>query len=146
MGEQWVATIGVLGTLGGVVSTYWLQRKSLLNERLRRERIAAYGDFAGALMDYRRTQLDRRRARREGESEEAARQEQYRSRSAAWGAYYRIRLLTGEPAVLAQAKVALDLASSIMKVPSEDVEAAADGCRDAVAAFADIARPDISRG
>jgi hypothetical protein len=145
MDEQWVAVIGVVGTLGGVISSYWLQRKSVVSERLRQERIAAYGDFAGTLMDYRRTQLDRRRARREGESEDVPRQEVYRTRSAAWGAYYRVRLVTGDEAVLRQARVALDLASSIMRVSSDEVEAAADGCRDAVAAFTDIARPDIAR-
>jgi hypothetical protein len=115
MAQQWTALIGVLGTLVGASATYWFQRRSLHSERLRQERILRYGDFAVAIMEYRRTQMDR--WRNWGDSSDDAAQERFhdlfRTRSAAWGAYYRVRLISDRPSVVLSAKEALDLVTSI---------------------------------
>ncbi|WP_395968987.1 hypothetical protein [Actinomadura sp. 6N118] len=146
MAGLWTAFIGVLGTLAGVSLTYWFQRKGQHTERLRQERMLRYGDFAVAIMEYRRTQMDRWRdwGDETGERSQERFHDLFRTRSAAWGAYYRVRLISDSPPVVTSAKEALDLVTAIKQVrDAAELEALSERCREAVAHFTDIAAPEI---
>lgn len=98
MAVVWASVIAVLGTLGGSIVSYWQQESSnkraqaqARSERLRQERLAAYGTFAGAVMDLRGAQYDRANSRmpEEGQVRDRPRfiAESSRLRSVAWTAF-----------------------------------------------------------
>ncbi|MCP2342509.1 hypothetical protein [Actinomadura rupiterrae] len=86
------------------------------DRQLREDRLAAYGAFAGAIMDYRRAQYDRvhrRLQEPEGPAHLEARNETYRLRSAAQQEFFRLRLVSDDRQLTQSAERALALAESI---------------------------------
>ncbi|QKW07925.1 hypothetical protein HUT18_17555 [Streptomyces sp. NA04227] len=101
--------IAVLGTLLGAALTHVFQRRAANDaersrqaEQIRQERLDAYAHCGGALMNYRRSVMDRWFARDEqkpAEVQEELRYESYRQRSAAEEAVFRVELLSDDPAL-----------------------------------------------
>lgn len=80
------------------------------------ERIAAYSAFAAALTDFRRVQNDRWHLEQEdaaGSQFVTARDESYRLRAAATAALCRVRLLSGNVELNAQAQGALEATTEV---------------------------------
>ena len=117
MDAAWASLIAVGGTLLGAMMTHVFQRlnteraERLARERhLRDERLAAYGAFAGAVVDYRRGQYDRAHRRLDGSASSEyreARAESFRLRSAAQQALFRVRLVTSDTEIIRCATDAL---------------------------------------
>jgi hypothetical protein len=118
----------VVGTLVGSVVTYLLQRRnaehaerSALEQQLWQERLQAYSAFAEATIEYRRTQYDRWHRHDEDPSSPAyieARTESYGLRAVARQAMFRVKLLSNDQSLIAQA-------DEIMKI-TEDLHHASD--------------------
>jgi len=142
-----VAIIGVVGVLAGTVVgavlTQRLQRRTAAEAHLHQERLTAYSAFATAMMEYRRGQTDRAFKRSRGDVAELG-DELFPARSAAWSAYYRVRLLAGDETIIKAAEVARDVAGEQPKTIDEaERERLSRDCRVAVTKILDVARLDI---
>ncbi|MEU6122998.1 hypothetical protein [Streptomyces sp. NPDC047123] len=114
--------IAVLGTLLGAGVTHSFQRRSIERterftraERLRQERIDAYCAYAGALVNYRRTLVDRWFGRTEPARRESdeLRLRSYEMRSEAQEALFRVQLLTGDDELVRLAWETLDVVAEV---------------------------------
>ncbi|MFB7373136.1 hypothetical protein ACFC0D_25185 [Streptomyces sp. NPDC056222] len=124
------ALIAVVGTLLGVVATHWFQgrateRTAILarTEQLRQERIAAYSAFAGAIVDYRRSQNDRWfRAAQDAGSEEAeeSRYASYRQRTATRQALFRVQLVCDDADTRQLAESAFEMTNCMHEATGEE--------------------------
>src|SRR5262245_53284203 len=93
--------IVLLGTLAGAALTFLLQslttarqRRYLIVDRTRAERLEATAALPGVLLDYRHAQIARRLAKlRTGKRNEALSNEVRAARAMAWSALYRFQLL-----------------------------------------------------
>ncbi|MFD7323570.1 hypothetical protein ACFV9D_21145 [Streptomyces sp. NPDC059875] len=131
------ALIAVAGTLLGVVATHWFQGRAAertaalaRNEQLRQERIAAYSAFAGAVVDYRRSQNDRWfRAAQDPDSEEAeeSRYASYRQRTATRQALFRVQLVCDDPATRQLAESAFEMTNCMHESTDEEDRALRSG-------------------
>ncbi|MET9437497.1 hypothetical protein [Streptomyces sp. NPDC006551] len=124
------ALIAVAGTLLGVIATHWFQGRAAERtaglaraEQLRQERIATYTAFAGAVVDYRRSQHDRwfRAVRNPGSEEaEEARYASYHQRTAALQALFRVQLVCDDPATRRLAEAALEVTNCLHEATGEE--------------------------
>ncbi|MFF5936191.1 hypothetical protein [Streptomyces sp. NPDC012508] len=124
------ALIAVAGTLLGVIATHWFQsraaeRTAVLarDEQLRQERIAAYSAFAGAVVDYRRSQNDRWfRALQDPDSEqaEASRYASYRQRTATRQALFRVQLVCDDADTRQLAEAAFEMTNCMHEATGEE--------------------------
>ncbi|QKG22665.1 hypothetical protein ACTIVE_4306 [Actinomadura verrucosospora] len=120
---MWTSLVAVAGTLLGSLMTHLFQRRNteraelLTRERQwREERLAAYGAFAGAVVDYRRAQTGRVFGRLEepnGTAHLEARAESHRLRSAAEHELFRVRLVSDDPELTRCAEQALELTAVV---------------------------------
>ncbi|MGO4463322.1 hypothetical protein AB4039_39555 [Streptomyces sp. M-16] len=103
------SVVAVLGTLIGSWSTYAFQRRTAARaeaaarqERLRQERLAAFGAYAGAVPDLKRAVITlwfRRRNPPDGDTLLAAHLDSDRLGAAAESARFRLRLVADDPAL-----------------------------------------------
>lgn len=104
------AWIAIVGTIIGASTSYFFQRLTLRrtegfarSEQLRARRIDAYSEFAEKVMDWRRAQTVRLRRRIEAgkaaDDYDGLRAESQRLRAQAWSAFYKVKLLCGDPAI-----------------------------------------------
>ncbi|MFF9014197.1 hypothetical protein ACF09C_14680 [Streptomyces sp. NPDC014870] len=124
------ALIAVAGTLLGVIATHWFQSRAdartaslARDEQLRQERISAYSAFAGAVVDYRRSQNDRWfRAAQDPDSERAedSRYASYHQRTATRQALFRVQLVCDDPATRELAESAFELTNCMHEAPDEE--------------------------
>lgn len=133
---------GSFALIGGFLGQYVYARRLARHahreaqfERLRQDRIEAYSDFAGALIEYRRTQLERWFRDYDGTAVEAdvrrAREESRMRRAAALDRYYRVTLLAGSQTVKNAAEEALNCTHAIHEAKTrEAADALADRVRD----------------
>lgn len=132
---------GIAGLIGGFLTHFVYARRlaeeahrATQLERLRQDRIQSYSDFAGSLIEYRRAQLARWFAERDGRASEGdarAREEAWVRRAAALDRYYRVMLLADSAAITAAAKQALDCAHEVSEAASrQEADARADKLRD----------------
>ncbi|MZD06581.1 hypothetical protein GTW43_15970 [Streptomyces sp. SID5785] len=148
--------IAVLGTLLGSLLTHLFQRRTALHterftrgERLRQERVEAYGTFAGALANYRRGQMDywfaRERGRlAEGETLHEVRREAQRLRATALEAMFRAEMLTPSPALDAAGRDALRAVDRISSASDQDeLQPAREDSRTAIYHLAAASRRHI---
>jgi hypothetical protein len=122
-------TIAVVGTLLGSLVTYIFQRRSAerarqiaRGEQLRQERLAAYSDLAGAVIDLRRAAIDRWHREQEdptGKAYSAARGEYYRLYTVARTAHIRLRLLSADTELIDHGHRAVKIASDIHDAKTE---------------------------
>ena len=119
-----VALVGFLSASLGVVLTSWFQRRNAERaerqakvERMRQDRMAVYSEYAGAIIELRRAQLDKWFNREDDQRRADAR----RARAAAWHQYYRVRLIADDPPIVESAKEAIDAASSLDDAASRQV-------------------------
>jgi hypothetical protein len=143
----WGAVIGAIGALTGTIVgaalTQRLQRGTAAYTQLRGERLTAYSAFAAALMEYRRVQTERAFQRSQRHAAELG-GELFPARSAAWAAYYRVRLLAGDKQIVDTAEVALQAAGAQPETTNEDErEKLAQACRVAVQDFLAASQRDI---
>jgi hypothetical protein len=135
-----VVIAGIAGLIGGFLTQFVYARRlaeeahrATQLERLRQDRIQSYSDFAGSLIEYRRAQLARWFAERDGRASEGdarAREEAWVRRAAALDRYYRVVLLADSAAITAAAKQALDCAHEVSEAASRqeaDARAEAEG-------------------
>ncbi|MEU6391170.1 hypothetical protein [Streptomyces sp. NPDC046939] len=148
------ALIAVLGTLLGSVVTHWFQARATMRgaelaraEQLRQERIASYSAYAGALLDYRRSQNDRwfRAHEQPGSpAAEAARFASYEARIAARQALTRVHLVCDVPRLRQLADAAFEFANCLHEaVDEEDRDRRSKRCSDALSAFVAAAAPSV---
>jgi hypothetical protein len=141
------ATTGLLGGLAGVLLggflTYVLDRRNAVSMRLHESRIEAYKLFASCAMDYRRAVMDQwfedHRLQDLTEDDDV-----HRARSAAWSAYYGVRLVTGDPQLGKMGRHVLDRITDLKDVEHrEELNRLGEVCRDEVDSFVDKARRDV---
>jgi hypothetical protein len=144
----------ILGTLLGALATHVFQRSAnrqardfAARQQLRADRMAAYSDFAGAIAEYRRGQLDRWHRRHEDPESPAAfdaRAESYRLRAAAQHALFRVELVAGDTHLIEAARQAYELTVDVHKAPARDaLGPAGDRARQALHAFVTLAAADF---
>src|SRR5687767_2039269 len=96
---MWTALIGVVGALSGTIFgsllTQWLQRRNVAHARLHEARLAAYSNFATAIMEYRKALMDRWFIENEGRPNLDG-HDVYETRSAAWAAYFQVALVASD--------------------------------------------------
>lgn len=138
------AIIGLLGALFGVMLTYVFNRRNAVAMRLHESRIDAYKLFASSLMDYRRAVMDQWfedhsiHARTEDD-------DVHRARSAAWSAYYGVRLLTSNDTLGNEAKKVLESITDLKDVKERrQLNAEGERCRVEVEKFVEAARIDVA--
>jgi len=143
---------GGFALLGGFLGQYVYARRLARHahreaqlEQLRQDRIHAYSEFAGALIEYRRTQLARWFADHDRNAAEddvrRAREESRMRRAAALDRYYRVTLLAGSATVKGAAAQALDCTHAVDEAQTrEAADALADRVRD------ELLRTFIERG
>ncbi|MGK5632799.1 hypothetical protein [Streptomyces sp. URMC 123] len=101
------SVIAVLGTLLGAGVTHVFQRRAMhrterftRDEKLRQERLDAYSGYAGALVDYRRSLMERWLERHEAvpfdDDEPALRARSYALRTRAEEALFRLQMITDD--------------------------------------------------
>ena len=151
MSDAWVA---LAGTGVGALLSYVFQRLNMSKaaltdraERLRTERIAAYGEFAGILFEYRRAQVRRWNlalGKSSGTELQAAEDESRRSRAQAWTALLQVKLLCDNPDVDKTAEHAFTLLRELAQVGSiAEIDHQADLARQAIEEFVQVARATL---
>ncbi|MFD0857059.1 hypothetical protein ACFQ07_32925 [Actinomadura adrarensis] len=142
--------VAVTGTLLGALLTFLFQRRNadrterLTRERERREeRLAAFGAFAGAVVDFRRAEYDRVHRRLDepdSAAHDEARTESYRVRAVAHQEFFRVRLLCGDAELAQLAARALELTESIHDAETkEQVGESGERAKQALDEFIDAA-------
>jgi len=127
--EVAASVIAVCGTIAGISIGYLFQRRGSqldyeagLSERRRAERLEACGSFAAAVVESRRAQYDRWYRRQEDPEKMTpieARNQSYCTRTATWGAFYRLRLITADTELTRLAWLAVDEAAHIHLAETE---------------------------
>lgn len=118
-------------------------------ERLRQDRIQAYSDFAGALIEYRRMQLTRWFTDHDKTAAQddvwRVREESRLRRAAALDRYYRVRLLADSEAIKKAAEEASDCTNAIHDATTrEEANATADRARDELLrAFVEVSEKQV---
>jgi hypothetical protein len=151
--------IAVAGTLLGSATTYLFQRQTVeraerfaRQERLRQERMAIYGAFAGAVTEHRRAVVNlwfRRGADREDPDYRAARNECDHLGAALDHARFQVQLIADDGSLMALANAAHKPTSAISSAADRaELMTCENQSRDAVSAFiaaaaAQVLRPDV---
>jgi hypothetical protein len=103
--------------------------------------MAVYSSFAGAVMEYRRAELDRWKSPGQPDRANGV----YSTRSKAWHEYYRVRMITSIKAIDNQAWEALQLAKRLKDAPSDDdLNKLGEECRLSVLEFSDMAAQEVN--
>ncbi|WP_432947286.1 hypothetical protein ACQPXM_10520 [Kribbella sp. CA-253562] len=116
MGTAWIA---IVGTVVGAATSFLFQRltqrrteRFTRDEQLRARRIDAYSDFAEKVMDWRRAHMTRLRKRLDTgpdvDDYEPLRTESHVLRARSWAAFYKVKLLCGDPALEQLALAAIE--------------------------------------
>lgn len=149
--------LAILATLLGQVTSHVLARRNAVAasdtarlEALRRERIAAYSDFAGALSTYRRSTMDRAfttiRQAPDG-TLDAARRDARRDRDVAQRALFLVELVSDSTEVVDAAR---DAFASMDAFAGPSTRAATDEARDLtrqeIRRFVEVARTAVGDG
>ncbi|GGT23972.1 hypothetical protein [Streptomyces purpureus] len=149
------ALIAVLGTLLGAVVTHFFQARSTeraaalaRDEQLRQERISTYSAFAGAVIEYRRSQNDRwfrtMDAGRHAPEAEESRFESYRLRTAARQALFRVQLVSDDLRARELADAAFEVTNCMHEArDGEDRARRSEQARQALEEFIEAAAPSV---
>jgi hypothetical protein len=146
--------IAVVGTLLGSATTYLFQRQTVeraerfaRQERLRQERMAVYGAFAGAVTDHRRAVVNlwfRRGAGPDDPGYRAARDECDRLGAALDHARFQVQLIADDADLIARATEAHVPTSAILNAADRDeVKSYESQSRGAVGSFVAAAATQI---
>jgi hypothetical protein len=146
--------IAVAGTLLGSVTTYFFQRQTVeraerfaRQERLRQERMAVYGAFAGAVTDHRRAVANlwfRRGAGPDDPAYRAAREECDRLGAALDHARFQVQLIADDAELVALAARAHIPTNAISTAADHDeLKTYENQSRDAVGSFVTAASAQI---
>lgn len=145
------SVVAVLGTLLGSTVTHLFQQRSARRteqnsrkERLRQERLDAYGTYAGLLVEFRQAMMHQWFCEHEGQDagdEVAIRRRSFELRSSTQHALFQLQLITAEPELVA---VAVDAFTAVGKIDRAedraDVINRRDATRDLIDAFVGTAR------
>lgn len=150
MGAILTSIISLAGALLGVVVgaglTQRYQRRNTQMARLHEDRITAYSEFIGAIVEYRRTHvalaLDGS-PDHPGDSLTAA----LKARSGMWAAYYRVKLLAADDRTVDSATEVHALARRLRGPGSADeIRERSKACIAGLNAFTVSARQDVMSG
>jgi hypothetical protein len=146
--------IAVAGTLLGSLVTHIFQQRAAkrsqqfaVSARLREERVAAYSEFAGAVLNFRFAEYTRALEGFEDAGSTAyqeATDRSYTLRAVAWGSLYRVRLLTDDPDVSRLAENAITAIGS-MSQAEDKLDLIRNGfeVKEALEAFISAASPEV---
>ncbi|MFD3325959.1 hypothetical protein [Streptomyces sp. NPDC058701] len=145
------SVIAVLGTLLGSTVTHVFQQRSArrtertaLDAQLRRERLDAYGTYAGLLVDFRQASLHHWFCVHEGrdaEDEAALRKRSFELRSGAQHALFQLQLIADEPELTTAAVEAFAAVGAVNRARDRaDLDARRDVTRELIDGFVDTAR------
>ncbi|MFF3845811.1 hypothetical protein [Streptomyces sp. NPDC002328] len=149
------SVIAVLGTLLGAGLTHRFQSRSVerterftRDERLRQERMDAYGAYAGALVNYRRILVHRWFREHEGASAEEVtevRVEGYTLRSVAQEALFRVQMLAPDDALVERGRDVLTQIDLLVKAEDRPaLDRRRDITRSLVTEFVTAARDTLT--
>lgn len=146
MTETLVAATGsLLGVVLGGVLTYFFTSRAQLSKTLHDSRIASFARFATAVMEYRRSLMERWYVENGVQVAVTESDDVYKTRSAAWAAMFEVQLLAGKETVGPLARAAVDATSAIKNADSRPhLTAQADESRKRIEAFVVAARDDIA--
>jgi hypothetical protein len=137
----------LLGVVVGAVLTQRYQRRNAQFARLHEDRIDAYSGFIDAVVEYRRTHMDR--ALGVGQAGKAEHSERpFAARSATWAAYYKVKLLAGEDKVIDAATETHALVRRLRGrgLSEDEIRQHGKACIGSLNDFAIAARGDILSG
>ncbi|MFF4589059.1 hypothetical protein ACFY30_08650 [Streptomyces sp. NPDC000345] len=148
------SVIAVLGTLLGAGLTQRFQLRTVerterftRDEKLRQERMDAYGSYAGALVNYRRALVHRWFREREGGSPEEVTENRmagYQLRSVAQEALFRVQMLSPDEALVQRAWQALLEIDLVHKAADREAfDALRDDTREQIRAFVSAAKDTL---
>lgn len=142
-----VAAASLLGVVLGGVLTFWFTRRAQVSRALHDSRIAAFARFAAAVMEYRRSLMERWYVENGVQATATAAGGVYETRSAAWAAMFEVQLLAGKATIGQLAHAAVDATSEIKNADDRaHLTAQADESRRRIEAFVNAARDDIAAG
>ncbi|WP_457029592.1 hypothetical protein [Kitasatospora sp. P5_F3] len=148
------SVIAVLGTLLGSTVTHAFQQRSARrteqssrDDRLRQERLAAYGSYAGLLVEFRQAALHHWFCVHEGndaEDEVAIRRRSFELRSSAQHALFQVQLVTDSPEL---GTAAIDAFNAIGRIDRAgdrpDLVTRRDATRTLIDTFVETARRHV---
>jgi hypothetical protein len=147
------AVVAVAGTLLGSALTYAFQRWSAAQQRshefgrqLRAERLTAYSGFVSVLTEFRRGEFSwfhRELDDPDGPIAAAAKAESFRLRGAALTSLAQVRLVAGDPDVVAAASVARGLSQKVRQGDKAGLDSRLDKAREALDAFVALAAAEV---
>jgi hypothetical protein len=146
MPETLIAVIGsLIGVLLGGVLSYFFAKRTQVSKALHEARIVAFARFAAAVMEYRRSLMERWFVELGAQAQATSADDVYQARSAAWGAMFEVQLLAGRSAIGDLARTAVDVTSEIKNAVDRSALAAqADASRESVQAFINAARAEVA--
>ncbi|MBK3564862.1 hypothetical protein JHN47_14070 [Streptomyces sp. MBT62] len=148
------ALVAIAGTLLGSAVTYAFQRNASARDQLfsaqqqlRSDRMTVYGDFAGALTEFRRGQQDRWYRWSEdpdGPASTEARLEAHRLRGVALHALFRVQLIVSTQTLIDAAQDAYARTSALhLATDKTEVQALATQAREVLEQFIKLASSDV---
>ncbi|MET9382928.1 hypothetical protein ABZY09_18115 [Streptomyces sp. NPDC002928] len=148
------ALVAIAGTLLGSAVTYAFQRNASARDQLfsaqqqlRSDRMTVYGDFAGALTEFRRGQQDRWYRWNEdpdGPAFTEARLEAHRLRGVALHALFRVQLIVSTQTLIDAAQDAYARTSALhLATDKTEVQALAAQAREVLEQFIKLASSDV---
>ncbi|MFE5411122.1 hypothetical protein [Microbacterium sp. NPDC056569] len=146
MPETLIAVAGsLIGVVIGSMFTYTFTKHAQVSKSLHDARIAAYAEFAAAVMDYRRALMERWFVRDGAAATAGDEPDVYAARSHAWGTYFKVQLLAGDDTVRTAARTALDRTGAIKDAPNRaGLVTLSDQSRGDVEAFVSTSRDDVA--
>lgn len=155
MGEAVIAAAaGILGAALAGYATYKIQllsldrtEKSAAAAQRRQDRINAYSAFPSGVLEYRRTALHRLKSGASDDSEIA--QDTRRARSAAYGSWYRVALLSEGTRLTKMGEQILTSIDEIEEIDPDDkaqLDGWRDGLRENLVVFQEMAASELKDG
>jgi|tagenome__1003787_1003787.scaffolds.fasta_scaffold20866890_1 hypothetical protein len=103
----------------------------------RERQFAVFSDFAGAISEYRRAELNRRITHGAGAQQTEADAAVYETRAAARRERYRVEMITGPSRLASLAEQAVGYVEALKDTPDSDLKAARDRSTASIEAFVD---------
>jgi hypothetical protein len=146
MPETLIAVTGsLIGVLLGGVLSYFFAKRSQVSKALHEARIIAFARFAAAIMEYRRSLMERWFIELGEQAQATSADDVYQTRSAAWGAMFEVQLLARKSMIGDFARTALDITSEIKDAADHSaLTTQADASRESVQAFINAARTEVA--
>lgn len=135
---------GLIGAALGSFLSYFFARRAQVSKALHDSRIAAFARFSAAIMEYRRSLMERWFVDNGAQPRPTA-ADVYQTRSTAWAAMFEVCLLAGSPSLGGLARAAVDTTTEIKNASDHSsMVTQSTAAKVSIDTFVQAARADIS--